>query len=127
MGRCLYFGRKMAKNRDFPGGEKSGNFSPPGAPPPGGPPRAREISGNSGDGGSRGSGRALHPPLGKKISDAEIFSGRKKNFRRKKKFFGRKKNFFSPPQEKNFFFPRGTLSARLPRRAYGTCGHSEMD
>merc|ERR1712243_218174 len=128
MGRCLYFGRKMAKNRDFPGGEKSGNFSPPGAPPPGGPPRAREISGNSGGRGESGVWESITPSTREKNFRCRDFFGEKKKFSSKKKFFRQKKNFFSPPQEKNFFSPRGTLSARHEvGRDRFFCGHSEMD
>merc|ERR1712243_194549 len=108
----------MAKNRDFPGGKNREIFPPPGAPRP--PPgenfqkfRKFQKSGSREDFGDFGG--ALHPPGVRKISDAEIFSGRKKNFRRKKNFFGRKKKFFSPPQEKNFFFPaRNALRASTP-------------
>merc|ERR1712243_94889 len=116
---CLYFCRKMAKNRDFPGGEKSGNFSPPAAPRPGKifknsqnfKNRAPErISGIFG-----GSGRALHPPLGEKNFRCRDFFGEKKKFSEKKKFFRQKKKFFFPSSGKKFFFPaRNALRASTP-------------
>ena len=101
----------------------------------------REFRGVSG--GVTGSGRALHTlTCGKNFrcrdffGRKKIFSSRKKIFRREKKFFRRekkfssrkkifsseKKIFFPAGQEKIFFSPRGTLSARQPRRAYGNCG-----
>ena len=149
---CLrvYPGGSRGVPGGVPGGPGKFPAGPPGPPgPPGrGARGARGNSGNSGGPGgcrgvSRGLGEHYTPSPAEKISDAEIFSGEKKFFRREKKFFGEKKNFFvvkkkfssrkkifssekkiffPAGQEKIFFSPRGTLSARQPRRAYGNCG-----
>merc|ERR1712243_236335 len=131
---CLYFCRKMAKNRDFPGGEKSGNFSPPGAPrPPPGEnfqkfPKFQKSGSREDFGDFRGVWESITSSARRKnFPMPRFFRREKKIFGEKKIFSAEKKIFFPLLRKKIFFSPRGTLSARLPRRAYGTCGHSEMD
>merc|ERR1711955_134884 len=88
--RCLYFCRKMAKNRDFPGGEKSGNFSPPGAPrPPPGEnfqkfPKFQKSGSREDFGDFRG------------VWESITSSARRKKFLEEKKIFSAEKKIFFP-------------------------------